>query len=65
LVPLFPPRASRHPEVYPYATGVIGFSGPWIITIAQARELVFQQPYLYQGRRQSLDELTVAISING
>ena len=54
-----------HPEAYPYATGVIGFSGPWITTIAQARELVFQQPYLYQGRRQFLDELTFAISING
>lgn len=54
-----------HPEAYPYATGVIGFSGPWITTVAQARELVFQQPYLYQGRRQFLDELTTTVSING
>ena len=54
-----------HPEAYPYATGVIGFSSPWITTVAQARELVFQQPYLYQGRRQFLDELAPTISISG
>jgi hypothetical protein len=54
-----------HPEAYPYATGVIGFCGSWITTVAQARELVFQQPYLYQGRRQFLDELAPTIPING
>jgi hypothetical protein len=53
-----------HPEAYPYATGVIGFSA-WITTVAQARELVFQKPYLYQGCRQFLDELTATASING
>lgn len=54
-----------HPEAYPYATGVIGFSSPWITTIADAKELLFQRPYLYQGRRQFLDELTTTVSING
>jgi hypothetical protein len=54
-----------HPEAYPYATGVIGFSGSWITTAAQAKELVFQRPYLYQGCSQFLDELTTPISING
>jgi hypothetical protein len=54
-----------HPEAYPYATGVIGFCSPWITTVAEARELVFQQPYLYQGHSQFLDELVPTIPING
>lgn len=46
-----------HPEAYPYVTGVIGFATPWITTIAEARKLILERPYQYQGRRQFLDEL--------
>jgi len=54
-----------HPEAYPYVIGVIGFSGPWITTIGDVKDLLSQRPYLYQGCRQFLDELVSTISING
>jgi hypothetical protein len=44
----------NYPEAYPFATGVIGFCGPWVMTAEEAKNLVDERPYLYQGRSLNL-----------
>jgi hypothetical protein len=40
----------NHPEAYPYATRVIGYSSPWVVSVDEVELLLSQKPYLYQGR---------------
>jgi len=47
----------NHPEAYPYATGVIGYSSPWVTTYDEVQLLLSQKPYLYQGRIEFFKEL--------
>lgn len=46
----------QHPEAYPYATGIIGYSSPWMTTLDEVQLILSQKPYLYQGRLEFVQQ---------